>query len=202
MKPLLVSTKNPGKFLEITTALRGMPFEFLFLKHFESEHPHDRGVFEEHFSTYEETAFQKAFFYAEAYNMLTLADDSGIEVDALKGEMGVQTRRWGKGEYASDEEWIQHFLKTMSAFPHQRSARFVCATAVANGKDIRVFIGEVYGVITHDLEAPIIPGLPLSSCFRPEGFLKVYAALAPEEKAQISHRGKALFQTKKFLETL
>lgn len=202
MKPLLISTKNTGKFFEITTALRGMPFEFLFLKEFEALHPHDRGIFEEHFSTYEETAFQKAFFYAEAYNLLTLSDDSGIEVDALKGEMGVRTRRWGKGEHASDEEWIKHFLKIMRAFPDNRLARFVCATAIAKGKDIHIFIGEVRGTITHDLEAPIIPGLPLSSCFRPEGFLKVYAALTPDEKAQISHRGKALQQTKKYLETL
>ncbi|MBU0667558.1 non-canonical purine NTP pyrophosphatase, partial [Patescibacteria group bacterium] len=64
------------------------------------------------------------------------------------------------------------------------------AGAAAGGA--RFFVGQTEGIITHELEAPIYKGLPISSCFRPIGFKKVYAALTVEEKNRVSHRGKAM----------
>ncbi len=153
--------------------------------------------------TYEENAASKAKFYFSRAGFLTIAEDTGIVVDAIKGELGVRTRRWGAGENANDEEWINHFLNVMKDVPpNRRTARFICvAAAVAPDCDaeVKYFRGEAEGIITKELEAPIRGGLPLSSCFRPTGFDKVYASLTPAEKNAISHRGKAMRQVRDFL---
>ncbi|MBI2453523.1 non-canonical purine NTP pyrophosphatase [Candidatus Peregrinibacteria bacterium] len=205
----LIATANPGKYKEIVEILKDLPIEFVFLPDL-----HLQNHFEEIWDTFEENAIQKARYFCSLSGLPTIADDSGIEVDALKGELHVKTRRFGKGEHATDREWIEYFLKTMEKFPHNRAARFICSSAIVFPShsprvDVfrglskeHVFFGETKGVITEQLEAPIIEGLPLSSCFRPHGALKVYAALSSQEKAKISHRGKAFFQLKKFLKQL
>jgi XTP/dITP diphosphohydrolase len=130
-----------------------------------------------------------------------LAEDSGIVVDALKGQLGVKTRRFGAGEKASDEEWIEYFLDVLKDVPaNKRTARFICHAALLNGEgEIYMFSGVTEGEITFELQAPLYRGLPISSCFRPVGFDKVYAALSVEEKNRVSHRGKAMHEVKSFL---
>lgn len=195
MQKLLIATKNPGKFNEIVGVLHGLPFEFLFLK----DLPEDFSDFDETGETFYENALGKARHFAGFSGLLTLAEDSGILIDAFPGEFGVKTRRWGLGESASDEEWIEHFMKTMDGIS-ERGARFVChAVLVDDDKEIS-FEGETSGRITNDLMAPLLPGLPLSSCFMPSGFDKVYAALSREEKNAISHRGQAISKVRRFLE--
>ena len=83
---------------------------------------------------------------------------------------------------------------------NRRDARFVCVAVLMmpDGREY-VFEGEARGVITHAPEAPLLPGLPLSSVFRPLGFDRVYAALTPAEKAKISHRGLAMGKVRSFL---
>ena len=180
--------------------------------------PHDLGLTgdaDENGETYEENALIKARHFFEQCGFLTLAEDSGIVVDALAGELGVKTRRWGAGGEASDEEWIKHFLMVMKDVPlRKRTARFVCCATVVgpeSGLDVdggigakqfvpRFFRGETEGIITADLEAPMKQGIPLSSCFRPLGFDKVYASLSVAEKNTISHRGKAMKAVRDFLE--
>ncbi len=204
MRELLVATKNPGKFREISEALSGVPFKLVFL----GELGLDDGDFVEDGLTFEENAEKKARYYFGKIGMMTLAEDSGIFVEALDGELGVKTRRWGAGEKASDQEWIEHFMKRMSGVaPDKRGAKFVCYACVVgefkegDGKRLRRFCfhGETPGMITETLEATIRQGIPLSSCFRPEGFDKVYAALSAEEKNKISHRGKAMVGVKRIL---
>ena len=196
----LIATANPGKYEEIVEIFTDLPLEFVFLPDL-----HLKSQFEEVWDTFEENAVQKALYFSSLSGFPTISDDSGIEVDALKGELYVKTRRFGKGEYATDQEWVKYFLKKMKKFPYNRTASFICCSAIAFPVDscreprVNVFSGETKGVITQQLEAPIIQGLPLSSCFRPNGSLKVYAALTPQEKAKISHRGKAFFQLKEFL---
>ncbi len=199
MAKLLIATKNTGKFHEIKSALTGSPFEIVDLSSF-----HEMDDFEEGEGSYEHNAVGKAFYFHRLTGVLTTADDSGIEVDAFPGQLGVLTRRWG-GEGASDQEWIELFLQWMKDVPQEkRGATFVCAAAVSgivNGvRVIQVFRGETRGLITPELQAPLIPGIPLSSCFIPEGCGKVYAALTPFEKDKISHRGKAFFRLREFLE--
>jgi XTP/dITP diphosphohydrolase len=198
-KKLLIGTSNSGKYGEMMEVLHDLPFEFL--------RPQDlklAGDADESGHTYEENALKKATHYFEQCHFMTLAEDSGIIVDALSGELGVKTRRWGAGEKASDTEWIEYFLDVMKKVPDaQRTARFICCSAVIDEKgQTHFFRGETEGIITRSLEAPIRAGLPLSSCFRPVGFKQVYAALTIPEKNGTSHRGKAMKQVHDFLQTV
>lgn len=193
MADLLIATGNPGKFREISSLLSDVPYTLRSLTDFGLS-----GDFEEVGDTFEAIARQKATHFARLSNTLTLAEDSGIFVDALPGELGVYTRRWGHG--TTDEEWITYFLHRMKRVPNsKRTARFVCAACVLFDGIPFLFIGQTRGFITHDLQAPIQKGLPLSSCFIPEGHKKVYAALSVGEKAYVSHRGKAIVAVKSFL---
>ncbi len=199
MRELLVATKNPGKFKEIGEALEGVDFKLVFL----GDVLVDDGDFVEDGETFEENAKKKARYYCEKFSgrfEFVLGEDSGIIIDALVGELGVKTRRWGAGEKASDQEWIEYFLKRMECVPEkERGAEFICCVCLIVGGEERVFRGETDGVITHKLEVPIVAGIPLSSCFRPDGFGVVYAALDVGQKNKISHRGKALAPLKEYL---
>lgn len=192
-----MATKNHGKFLEISEALKtlnGCLFKLVFLRDVSVIY----GDFVEDGETFAENAFKKASYYFGKTGILTLAEDSGIIVDALRDELGVKTRRWGAGESASDEEWLEYFMSRMSGVV-DRGAKFVCSACVC-GEEIREgFEGETYGKITEKIMVPILKGLPLSSCFLPDGRDKVYAALSSEEKNKISHRGKAMVAVLKFL---
>ena len=207
VKPLLIATGNPGKFSEIREALQGVPYELRSLSDL-PRYGFGEGAaqVEETGSTHEENALLKARHFFGKTGWMTLGEDSGLEVDALQGELGLNTRRWGAtaiagqaGSDASDEEWLDYFLKRMAEFPEaQRMARFVCVAALVVPEQY-VFYGEARGVIVLKPEAPILPGLPLSSVFKPEGFDRVYAALTPHEKSQISHRGLAVGKVREFL---
>lgn len=196
MKELLIATGNPGKFMEIYEILKDLPLKFLSLSDVSLGADVD-----ETGETHAENALLKARHFYNKLKIPTLAEDSGIIVDALNGELGLHTRRWGPGHDASDEEWIEAFLMRMKAVPFdERQAHFVCHAALILGKgEEHLFDGECQGMITRDLEAPIREGLPLSSCFKPDGFDKVYAALLPAEKAKISHRGMAISRVRDFL---
>ena len=203
MKTLLIATKNPGKFAEISEVLGDLPIKLLSLK--------DLGLkdeVEEHGATHEENAILKARYFFKKTGLPILGEDSGIHVDAFPGELGVQTRRWGGLEKATDEEWIAYFLEQMKNVPEdKRGAKFVCFAALILGQNFAgasqenpaIFSGETRGIITKTLEAPLKRGIPISSCFKPEGFYKVYAALTVEEKNRVSHRGKAMHYVKDFL---
>lgn len=195
---ILIATTNMGKFgeiLEVLAPLEPQGYSFVSLK--------DLGIeqdCEETGKTYAENALLKAHFYGVLSGLPTIADDSGLQVDALLGELGVKTRRWGAGSTASDEEWLDYFMNRMQR-ESNRAAEFLCAAAYVNGEEEKVFMGETRGVITEWLEAPIRGGIPLSSVFKPEGFLAVYSALSTEEKNSISHRGKAFQALRNYLES-
>ena len=183
---LLLGTNNKGKVIEIKEALTGLPISILTPDDFSiAELPEETG------ETFAENAIQKANFYFEKTNVPTLADDSGIEVDALKDELGLHTRRWGAGSAASDEEWIAYFLKRMHKEKNKR-ARFVCTLAhIDRDGKLHLFEGTCEGMITEKLEADYLPGLPISACFKPDGFDRAFSALSVEQKNSTSHRGRA-----------
>ncbi|KKP36416.1 MAG: Non-canonical purine NTP pyrophosphatase [Candidatus Peregrinibacteria bacterium GW2011_GWA2_33_10] len=194
---ILIGTGNYGKFQEIKEALNELPFPFLYPKELNiTENPEETG------STYEQNAILKARYFYEKSKIPVITDDSGIIVEALKNELGVNTRRWGAGEQATDQEWLNYFLNKISTFtePSQRKALFICCACFYDGKTLKTFHGETLGQIERELKAKIIPGIPLSSCFRPDGFDKVYSSLTPQEKNQISHRGKAFHTLKTWLQ--
>jgi XTP/dITP diphosphohydrolase len=192
---ILIATSNPGKLKQMETYLNGVDLEFFSLKNFDiKDAPYEDG------ETFEKNALIKAKFYFEKTKMPTIAEDSGILVDALPNELGVKTRRWGAGEKASDKEWISYFLEKMKNLPiNKRGAKFIsCITFVTQNLE-KTFHGECIGTITKTLEAEIKEGIPLSSCFKPFGYDRVYSALNLEEKIEVSHRGKAAMILKKFL---
>lgn len=192
---LVIGSQNPGKILEFQSALQDLPLTLLS--------PLDLGIHEspeEHGETFAENARIKARFFFKRTNMPVAADDSGIFVEALKDELGVQTRRWGKGPDATDDEWISYFLERMEQ-EENRKASFV-STIVYIDTDGNEFLfeGRCEGEITVGLEADFPPGLPFQACFRPEGSEKVFSLLTPEEKKQISHRGRSLQKFEEYLQ--
>ncbi len=157
---------------------------------------------EETGTTHEENALLKARFYQAKTGLPTIAEDSGIYVDAFPGDFGVYTRRWKGLHSASDEQWIAHFLAEIALIaPEKRTAKFVCCAAFIEDPSAAPIVvqGETRGVITETLRAPLKSGIPISSCFVPDGFEHVYAALSIEEKNRISHRGKAMHELEKIL---
>jgi non-canonical purine NTP pyrophosphatase (RdgB/HAM1 family) len=194
-RALLVATKNPGKYREILEVLGDLDFDFSFLGDLSVED----GDFIEDGETFEENAFKKAKYYFDKTGTFALGEDSGILVDAFPGELGVKTRRWGAGEHASDEEWIKYFMDRLEGVK-ERGARFVCCACLYDGKEAKYFKGETRGVITEKMMAEIVPGIPISSCFIPEGMEKVYSNLSVEEKNGISHRGKAMEEMRRLLQ--
>jgi XTP/dITP diphosphohydrolase len=199
---LLIATKNIGKFGEIEEVLHDLDLELYHLGSEDVGESLQNDYFEEHGETFEDNAELKAMHYHELIGLPSIGEDSGIIVDALEGQLGVKTRRWGAGEHASDEEWIEYFMKEMKNVPDkERTARFVCAAAfIDGGGEVVMFRGQTEGIITRELEAPLKPGIPLSSCFRPVGHDKVYAALSEKEKNTVSHRGKAFHELKSYLQ--
>ncbi len=192
---LLIATSNQGKIIEMSEVLSGLGLSL--------KTPLDFGITEspeEHGDTYEKNAILKARFYYEQCGIPTLADDSGIVVEALQSELGVFTRRWGAGPTASDAEWISYFLDRMSREKNKK-ARFVCCLCFIDSLGVEhLFEGTSDGNITERLEAEYLPGLPISACFKPEGFKQVYSAMSTEQKNSTSHRGRAMKKLHDFLE--
>lgn len=184
---LVVGSGNPGKIIEIGHALEGLNVDIVSAGQLgiHGEPVEDGG-------SYAENARIKAEFYGRLSNLPTMADDSGIIVEALGDELGVDTRYWGEGAEATDEQWIAAFLKRMEHETNRR-ARFVCTIAYRTPEgDLSFFEGHCDGEIARSVEAQYLPRLPISGCFRPDGCEKVYSALSPAEKNIVSHRGKAL----------
>ena len=197
MKKILIATGNQGKFKELMEVLSDLPFEFLSLK--------DVGItsdVEETGLTYEENAILKAEYFGKLANLSTIADDSGIVVDALEGELGVHTRRWGAGAQASDQEWLDFFLNRMK-LEEDRRAEFISVVAFYEPKKKTVtFRGECKGIIVPEQQIKLEPGIPLSSVFLANGEKKVYSAMNKSEKNEISHRGKAVKQCYEYLKKI
>ncbi|PIQ78890.1 hypothetical protein COV81_03835 [Candidatus Peregrinibacteria bacterium CG11_big_fil_rev_8_21_14_0_20_41_10] len=194
---ILIATTNKGKFTEMMEVLGDLPHQFFSLNDLNITLDVDEAGL-----TYAENALLKAEQYYEVGNMPTIGEDSGIVVDALAGELGIHTRRWGARPKASDAKWIEYFLNRMQEFPDNRTASFISTAVFYAPNHIpehQTFIGETKGRITHQLEAPLVHGIPISSCFIPNTADKVYSALTTAEKNQISHRGKAMHQLKSFL---
>lgn len=194
MQKILVATRNFGKYKELMEVLEDLPFKFVSLNDEKIE-----GDVEETGETYEENAILKAEYFGRKANLPTIADDSGIHVDALEGELGVKTRRWGAGANATDEEWLSFFLNRMDGEENRRSEFVTVVAFYRPGEETITFRGECFGTLMSEPQVEIEPGIPMSSIFLPEGREKVYSAMTKEEKNEISHRGKAIIKCNQFL---
>lgn len=191
---VLLATSNPGKQKEILEVLGDLPIDFLTL-----DQVNVQGEPEENGETFEENAIIKAKYFFEATGIPVLAEDSGILVEALEGELGIKTRRWGAGAKATDAEWLEYFLERMQR-EKNRTARFVSVACFYDGETLQTFRGECAGNLLQEIPCPIPHGIPLSAIFVPEGKDKSYSQMSKEEKNSISHRGWAMKEVKKFLE--
>jgi XTP/dITP diphosphohydrolase len=182
---LLIATRNRGKLREYKELLAGLPFELLTLD--------DLGVHEEveeTGATLPENARLKAENYARVSGLLTLADDSGLEVDALGGEPGVHSKRYA-GDGKSDAERNQFLLAKLLQVPSGgRSARFRCAIVIA-APDGRTWSSEgvCEGEIAFEPRGEFGFGYDPLFILR-EGGVRM-AELPTEEKNRISHRARA-----------
>ena len=189
---LLVATTNRGKLGEIFPLLAGLPIDLLTLGDYPPIAPPD-----EIGSTFAENARQKALFYAGQTGTLTVAEDSGLEIDALGGRPGVHSARFG-GETTYPEKFalIEEQLRQRPGA--DRTARFVCAIAVADGDRI-VFEarGTVEGLITAEPRGTGGFGYDPIFLYPPFGST---LAEAGDRKSEVSHRGNAFRQLRVFLE--
>lgn len=186
MKVVLAS-KNKHKLIEISKITEKFDIELVM----ESDLGVDIDV-EETGTTFEENSFLKANAVMQATGLPALADDSGIAVDALNGEPGVYSARYGFDESLDDWGRLQLLLKNMENVPDgQRQAQFVCVITLVmpDGQTIQAR-GEVHGEL---LRAPAGEGgFGYDPIFYYPPYGKTLAEVTPEEKNQVSHRAKAL----------
>jgi XTP/dITP diphosphohydrolase len=191
---LLIATSNEGKRAEIRLLLSGLRVSLFDLRNFPAIEP-----IAETGTTFVENASLKAFGYAVQTGLLTLADDSGLEVDALGGAPGARSARY-TGESASDAERIEALLAALAFVDKsKRSARFVSAVVIAgsNGEILNVSEGECEGRIALSTRGD--GGFGYDPVFIPNGSALTFAELKPEIKNQISHRARALAATRAYL---
>lgn len=186
MKPLLIATTNAGKQRELVAWLHGLPLQIVTL----SDFPNISPCIEDG-ATLMENARKKARTYHAQTGLFTLADDSGLEVDALNGEPGVFSARFA-GEGATDAERIDTLLQLMRDVPaSRRTARFVCALAAYDaGHEVLALDGVCDGEIT---DGPCgAHGFGFDPIFRAIGQGRTFGEMSAVEKSRYSHRGKAL----------
>jgi len=193
MRPLLIATTNPAKLTEYRLLLRDLELELVSLA--------DAGITdtpEETGATFEENALIKARFYFERARTATLADDGGLEIDALGGEPGVRSHRWlNSGRDDSDQALVNEVMRRMKGVPvGQRSARLRAATALIydDGGQVRERVAEaaIEGVIAERACPLLREGFPYRAVlFMPERNCFV-GELGDEEEAKISQRRIAL----------
>jgi XTP/dITP diphosphohydrolase len=185
---LVVATENEGKRREIALALENANLEFDVLGLDAIE---DKTPVEETGATFEENARIKASEWSRRTDALVLADDSGLEVDALKGEPGVRSARYG-GPGLTDLDRTNLVLERLATVPkEQRTGRFRCVLAIAKaGTVLATFEGVVEGRITTEPRGENGFGYDPIFFHPPSGCTT--AQLTAEEKQRISHRGQAL----------
>ena len=190
---LLLATSNRGKLREYKSLLRGIPYRLVTLA--------GLGItteVEEAGGSFEENARLKATTLAAASGLLSLADDSGLEVDALGGEPGPLSRRYA-GEGASDAERIDYLLAKLNNVPEaERTARFRCVIAIAGPEGLAgLFSGECRGLIITTPRGK--HGFGYDPIFYLPELGKTMAELTPEEKNRVSHRAAAARKARELL---
>jgi XTP/dITP diphosphohydrolase len=190
---LLLASQNPGKLAEMKQLVAGLPFRVVS--------PADLGIGdapEETGTSFIENAILKARHYARRSGRLTVADDSGLSVDALDGGPGLYSSRFG-GEGATDTDRNRLLLeKLASVSAERRGARFTSAVAVVRDGDV-LFSTEasVEGRIASEPRGA--NGFGYDPLFFYPSFGRTFGEVPPEEKSRVSHRGQAFARLREFL---
>ena len=191
-KNILIATHNPAKLVEIQNVLRDFNIPLLTLKDFP-----EIGPIEETGKTLADNSFIKAKTVFRLTDIPVIADDTGLEVEALNGDPGVHTGRYA-GENASYSENVAKLLSTMIGLPHEsRSATFRTVMTYVDGTKELQADGSIKGVIT---ETPIgESGFGYDPIFFIPTMNKTFAEMSEVEKNTVSHRGLALQNLRKLL---
>lgn len=184
---LLIATKNAGKIKELEKMLADLPLHLRSLKDFPNAfEPEETGA------TFVENAVLKAKSYALQTTLFALADDSGLEVEALDGAPGIFSARYA-GANAGDEQRIEKLLEELNETRSEnRRARFVCAVAFADKTGAIKFVEEGFcgGKIAFARRGT--NGFGYDPIFIPDGFAETFGELSGDVKRRISHRSRAL----------
>ena len=196
MVKLLIATHNPGKIEEYEELLAGLALELTY--------PAQEGLdieVAETGASFAENARLKAAAYARASGLVALADDSGLEVDALGGEPGIHSARYA-GTGASDKERYRLLLEKLREVPwEERTARFRCVIAVATpGGQVHTAEGICEGIIAFAPKGE--HGFGYDPVFYLQEYGKTMADLPPETKNKISHRARAVQRAREILEEI
>ncbi len=197
---MLIATTNPGKIREFREILGADRFQWDDLSHHRDiEAPEESGA------TFRANACLKAVYYATLLNIPALADDSGLEVDALDGKPGVHSARWaelneaGKGDADNNALLLRQLKDVPDA---RRTARFVCCLALADaaGRALFTVRDTVEGRVIHSPRGS--NGFGYDPLFLVDSHGRTTAELPPEVKHQISHRGKALRRLRQLIDAV
>ena len=197
MPRLLIATNNPGKVAELRGLFHDCGWEIVT--------PREIGIeldVEETGETYEENARAKALAGAQASGLVTLADDSGIEVEAMGGDPGVRSARF-LSEDAAFEQRFAEIQRRLAGLPRaQRGARFVCVIAIADPKtgEARTALGEVRGLIADEARGE--GGFGYDPIFWLPQHSATMAELPEHRKGIISHRARAAAPARQILKEL
>jgi XTP/dITP diphosphohydrolase len=190
---LLVATHNKGKMQEIHALLSDLPIQLVS--------PQDVGAFltvEEDGNTYIENATKKAVAYADATGLVSLADDSGLEVGALAGAPGLRSARYIPRADATDADRRAHLLRNLAGRPRPWIARFRAAVAIATPRDgVQWAEGACAGEIIPEERGT--GGFGYDRIFLVEGTGRTMAELQMAEKNVLSHRARAIMNARTIL---
>ncbi len=183
MNIIVLATRNQGKTREIRELLKGFPVE---IKNLEDFGPIPE--VEEDGETFDDNAYKKAAFAARVLGYPAIADDSGLEVEALGGKPGVRSARFA-GENATDKENSEMLLREMKG-KSNRAAAFKCVVSIAipTGPAL-TYEGECHGTIIEEPRGE--NGFGYDPLFFHGDFNKTFAEISMAEKSRVSHRGKA-----------
>jgi XTP/dITP diphosphohydrolase len=193
---LLLASQNPGKLDEMRLLAAGLPFRVVGPRELGiGEAPEETGA------SFLENARIKALAYAKRSGRLTVADDSGLSVDALGGAPGLYSSRFG-GEGASDAARNELLLAKLAGVPPEgRGARFTSALVVARGRDVLFEVEEhVEGRIADEIRGA--NGFGYDPLFFYPPFGRTFGEVERTDKDRVSHRGKAFARLRAFLERL
>ena len=196
MPELLLASTNPGKIREYRSLLNGLGYQIVTLA--------GLGIAKiatEPGNSYEQNARIKAATYAKSSQLLTLADDSGLEVDALGGEPGIRSARFA-GKDATDADRVKILLAKLASIPwEERTAHFKCVIAIVTPEGrLELCHGECHGIIAFKAKGE--NGFGYDPIFYLPDMGKTMAELSLEIKNQISHRGQAARKVQQVLQRL
>ena len=182
---LLVATTNPDKLREIRSLLADVPIELATLRDLAPiEEPDETG------ETFQDNARLKALYYAARSGMLTVAEDSGLSIDALQGDPGVRSARFLRPDATYPERFSEIYKRLAAHTAQNRAARFVCALAVASGDTI---LFETTGIVQGEIIEPPRGdrGFGYDPIFYYPPYRSTLAEVTEDTKLHVAHRGQA-----------